>query len=216
MSSADTYVKILSNYLHFFSEVAKDFQNRDYTCWVGANAITHIFKLSMLYSQNTEIVTHKCQTAYYCYLEYIQQIRISNQLSELNEKDAVLFIYNKTLSDFPKTVGNTVDTNITKISTLIMNWKNRKITIEDRHRICVVDLPQIIRLNFVTEYLPILECIQEKYTEMDADQYSEILKTFVKYVTKHGKPLTEDIEDTCFYVRASEWSWNEAKKKIFR
>jgi hypothetical protein len=65
---------------------------------IGLNAITHIFKINLFFYKNIDIAFYYSQKAYYCYLEYIEQINIKCITDDLNIKDAILFIYNKTLS----------------------------------------------------------------------------------------------------------------------
>jgi uncharacterized protein (DUF2132 family) len=80
------------------SIIIRQLDNVNNIIQVGLNAITHIFKINLFFYKNVDVAFYYSQKAYYCYLEYIEQINIKCITDDLNIKDAILFIYNKTLS----------------------------------------------------------------------------------------------------------------------
>lgn len=94
------YHFIIYQYLVIMNDsvIINQLDNIDNILQIGMNAITHIFKLNLLFYKNIDVAFFYSQKAYYCYLEYIEQINIKCITDDLNIKDAILFIYNKTLS----------------------------------------------------------------------------------------------------------------------
>jgi len=97
----ERYILLLMEYIHLIhsSEIIKQLDNAPTVFQIGINAIAHIFKMSFLLSKNTELAGCYTQKGMYCYLEYIEQMNRTNTLHNLENTDAVLFVYDKTLTD---------------------------------------------------------------------------------------------------------------------
>jgi hypothetical protein len=68
-----------------------------------------------------------CQKAYYCYLEYIEQMNRTNLLHNLNNLDAVIFVYKKTIDDLYEVSSlRGTNTSSLQISNSIVNDKENK------------------------------------------------------------------------------------------
>ncbi len=95
------YTNIVADYFEHMiqSELLNKLNNNTYIFIIGLNAVLHIYKLSLLNSRSFETTQFLCQKAYYCYLEYIEQMNKSNLLHNLNNSDAIIFVYKKTISD---------------------------------------------------------------------------------------------------------------------
>lgn len=95
------YTNIVADYFEHMiqSELLNKLNNNTYIFIIGLNAVLHIYKLSLLNSRSFETAQFLCQKAYYCYLEYIEQMNKSNLLHNLNNSDAIIFVYKKTISD---------------------------------------------------------------------------------------------------------------------
>jgi hypothetical protein len=66
----------------------------------GLNTLKHCFKLIYLYTKNHVIAIHHCRRGFYYYIEFMGQIcEDGNSYLQLNSKDAVLFVYKKTIYD---------------------------------------------------------------------------------------------------------------------
>ena len=178
------------------SEIISKMKNSDHVFFVGANSLLHVFVSVYARTNDARAVYTNCQTAYYCYLEYIEQISKTNSVHNLNNRDAVMFIYNKTLSnvstsnanlsielsDFLKTLDFTIHT--------LMNWNNPNITQTNRLEICSVYVIDYLNLFCVHSeiYQPaslfqIIELIQVN-TSMSYDTYSLFLRDVYKYNKK--------------------------------
>ena len=76
-------------------------QNNDYLRYIiilGIKNIGYIFKLLILYTKNVELTIFHCQKSILYYVEFIGQIGENNQnFLNLNSKDAVLFLFKKTI-----------------------------------------------------------------------------------------------------------------------
>jgi len=97
----EKYVLLLMEYIHLIhsSEIIKQLDNAPVVFQIGVNAVIHIFKMSFLLSKNTELAGCYTQKGMYCYLEYIEQMNRTNTLHNLENTDAIMFVYDKTLSD---------------------------------------------------------------------------------------------------------------------
>jgi S-ribosylhomocysteine lyase LuxS involved in autoinducer biosynthesis len=98
--AVDEYITLLNN-----STIIQSLPNKRMILKVGLDAITHIFCYKLIKTHNIDVSLINCQKGYYCYLEYIEQIHKNSITEDLDVKDAVLFIYNKT-------IGNTEDEKI--------------------------------------------------------------------------------------------------------
>lgn len=92
-----SYVKIIHYYIvHYFENM----NNKKKNIFIqGFNSITHIFLLLILYTKHLELTLYHCQNAIYYFIEYIGQItdKDDNMFFNLTLKDAVVYIYTKTI-----------------------------------------------------------------------------------------------------------------------
>jgi len=159
------YYFIVKQYIILMNDslIIQQLDNVDNIVQIGLNAITHIFKINLFFYKNIDIAFFYAQKAYYCYLEYIEQINIKCITDDLNIKDAILFIYTKTLSKYDisniniQDLSLTVDNNniepvlinienfdiikdafpeINNIVYFVLNFDNNNITLTNRVNIC--------------------------------------------------------------------------------
>ena len=81
------------------SKLLNNVDNPIYLSYIGLNTIIHIFKITLQNSKNIYHTFYCCQKAYYFYLEYIEQMNKTNILHNLNNLDAIIFIFKKTMED---------------------------------------------------------------------------------------------------------------------
>jgi len=96
------FSRIISNYLDSCIDalVIKDDQYYRYILLKGITTIQNVFSFLLLYTKNIEIITMHCEKSYLYFIEFIGQIGgDSNSYLQLNCKDAVLFVYKKTIYD---------------------------------------------------------------------------------------------------------------------
>lgn len=107
-----SYVSLdVSHIIHNFITIMSEFllcttqniivQNDEYLLFIiqrGLETLKHCFKMIYMYSKNLDLTIHHCKKAYCYYVEFIGQIGDdTNSYLQLNSKDAILFVYKKTI-----------------------------------------------------------------------------------------------------------------------
>ncbi len=94
------FCKIINEYLFHINDNIL-IQNIKYYIFIiirGLNMLKHIFNVLLLYTKNLKVTVHHCKKAYLFYVEFIGQIGNDNHsYLQLNSKDAMLFVYKKTI-----------------------------------------------------------------------------------------------------------------------
>ena len=103
------YESIVYDYLAIMnsSETIKSMECAKYTVQLGLNVITHIYKISFCLTKNVATSADHCQKGIYCFIEYIEQtckLGYANNaqlgtVAQFDFMDAVVFIYDKTISE---------------------------------------------------------------------------------------------------------------------
>jgi hypothetical protein len=168
----DKYVLVLLEFIHLIntSDIIRSLDNAHSVYKIGLNAVTHIFKLSYYITHNSETAGCYSQKGIYCYLEYIEQMNRTHTLHNLNNIDAVLFVYDKTLSEIYSPTGNNMNissheqnmfTNIVSLNHPQMYESNVKPLLENissiTHTILWIENPKLTylqQLDITHEYLP--------------------------------------------------------------
>ena len=98
----DLYDAIISEYLEL-SSVNINISDPIYAKFIvhkGIEMLSHIFNTIFLYTKNANLCEHYCNKASHYYIEFIGQIsEDSHSFLQLNSKDAILFVYKKTIFD---------------------------------------------------------------------------------------------------------------------
>jgi len=92
-----SYVKVIHYYIvHYFENM-----NNSNIFIQGFKSLTHIFLFLLMYTKYLELTIFHCQNAIFYYIEYISQItdKEDNMFFNLTLKDAVVYIYTKTIYD---------------------------------------------------------------------------------------------------------------------
>ena len=211
----EKYTAILYEYLHIMhtSEIVNALDNQAEVIQIGMQSITHIYKLAFFLSKQISTAVCHSQKGMYCYLEYIEQMNKTNMLHNLDNVDAVVFIYNKTLSEiYGQNPPTTMMTNILSISetdaykgsgidfmkcnksleimahmskTLVW-FGNTHMTTLDQMELVETHLAPMSALfvDYSLDVLfPFLDTVQTKLAPMKKEEYH----TFLKSVTKQIK-----------------------------
>ena len=95
------YGNIISHYFEYIenAEIIEKIPNSTYIVCIGLNIIIYVFKMAYYHSKNIDYAYEHTQKACYRFLEYIEQMHQTNTLHNLNNVDAVLFIYKNTIDD---------------------------------------------------------------------------------------------------------------------
>lgn len=172
------------------SEVIKSSDKLPIIQSIGVNAIHRVFEYVLLRKKNIEHAKYHSQQACYYFLEYIEQIHISNLTHSLNNTDAVLFVYKKTIfemrDDEEDNTSNTISNILTmsddllsfnnhewrnmysrilKVVNVLFYWNNQTYTFADRKAICDEFLLRYLyavdKLDFASIYLENIQCMFE-------------------------------------------------------
>lgn len=85
----------------------------------GLNTLNSVFNFMLYFTKNIEITYTYSQKSIYFYVEFISQIiNDENILLQLNTKDAVMYVYKKTIFEINKTYVKTTNASSHKLSVL--------------------------------------------------------------------------------------------------
>ena len=119
----EKYILLLMEYIHLVhsSEIIPQLENASTVFQIGANAVAHIYKITFLITKNVESAGCYTQKGIYCYLEYIEQMNRTNSLHNLDNMDAILYVYDKTLTDIysPHGIANNSSHEQTMFSNIL-------------------------------------------------------------------------------------------------
>ena len=123
----------------------------------GIETIQNVFNLLFLYTKNINLTIYHCKKTFYYYVEFIGQIGYNNNsYLQLNSKDAILFVYKKTVFD----INNEYKTNFT------INETEKKFV---EH----INNYNIIINNF---YFFILKKSNEENIELNIQKFNNLIK----------------------------------------
>ncbi len=103
------YYEIICDFINFMydKKETKDITNVEYTINRGISMIGHIFKFLTIYTKNIDLVAFHTKKAFLYYMEFMGQIgNDSNVFLKLTSKDAILFVYKKTIFDIVNNYKN--------------------------------------------------------------------------------------------------------------
>jgi hypothetical protein len=86
--------------------------------YIAINSIHRVFEYVLIKTKNIEKAFYYAQKTYFYYIEYMEQIHRSNLQHTLNQTDAVLFIYKKTIFEIQTGKDSKIFDTITNIMTL--------------------------------------------------------------------------------------------------
>jgi hypothetical protein len=106
---------LIIDYLNFISETLHKIKNVAFCKYIvlgGFKTILHVFNMILLYTKNMDLAFYHSQKAFYFYIEFVEQINHDqNAYLKLNSKDAILFVYKKTIFDIPYDVRKKIHNN---------------------------------------------------------------------------------------------------------
>jgi len=96
----EKYIFLSNEFLNFILEKTT-LKNNNYTKFIiirGYETITNVFNIILYYTKNLDLTFYHCQKSYYYYIEFIEQIYDEQNLFlQLNSKDAITYVYKKTI-----------------------------------------------------------------------------------------------------------------------
>jgi hypothetical protein len=144
------YNEIISEFIVQFSNVSTYAQNELYTKYLftsGINTVTNIFNMVSLYTMNMELTKYYCNIGSYYYSEFTEQM-ISDHTSflKLSTKDAILFVYKKTIfeinDDYKNNISLSESSNnkFSIINLLIKLYNDILINVIDKSNLIKADI----------------------------------------------------------------------------
>jgi hypothetical protein len=227
----DTYVSILKEFVELinYSKHCDNPNNSIITMYIGMNTIHRVFEFILIKTKNIQKVCYYSKKTYYYYLEYMEQIYSSNLHQNLNQMDAMLFVYKKTIFDLYDgenedafgTMTNIIASNgeiinidddklqeimkkISKIMNILFYWENTEFTFYERKELCnYLDL-FMIKCFSLPHIVSFLEILQKKIT-IKYPEYILLLKELIELNEKKRKSYCDiDIKDWIlnkFYIQ---------------
>lgn len=96
------YIQIIQDFIKHSHEDLNIEQN-EYMFYIikqGISTLYHVYNFIMMYTKNKELVHYHLQKCLFYYVEFINQmIRENQNFLQFTTKDAILFIYKKTIFD---------------------------------------------------------------------------------------------------------------------
>ena len=91
----------MKEFIDYFNKYIESKNSKKYyVVFKGLQSITHIFLILLLYTKNLSLTLYHCKKSFLYYVEFISQIGDEgNSYLQLNSKDAILFIYKKSIFD---------------------------------------------------------------------------------------------------------------------
>jgi len=108
------YIDLAHQYLLYSAEhiFIRDKEYSVYVMQKGIEGLLNIYTSLLLYTKNFELSYYHSQKAYYYYIEFISQIgNESHSFLKLNAKDALLFVYRKTIFEVDNEVRKNLQEN---------------------------------------------------------------------------------------------------------
>ena len=105
------YNVLMKEFIDYFDKYIKYNNIKKHNIvYKGIESITHIFILLLLYTKNLSLTLYHCKKSFLYYVEFISQIGDEgNSYLQLNTKDAILFIYKKSIFEIDNTYRINMD-----------------------------------------------------------------------------------------------------------
>ena len=122
------FVIIIIEYMRLIAEKIT-MKNKPYYKFIfqrGLETLIHVFSILFYYTKNLELTFYHAQKAIYYYIEFIEQISDENvSFLNLSSRDAVLFVYKKTIYEINNEYKN-ICQKIKPSDELIIAAKDKK------------------------------------------------------------------------------------------
>ena len=188
----NTYVDIIIEYIDTMkkSKFIASKLNGDFLVYTGYRALTHIFQISYVYTNDLDTAFYSSQKAYIFYLEYLEQMEKTNMSHDLNYTDAIQFLYTKTISHITPNNTKRLDdyAKVSKLVELILWFDNRNVSQYDIQKKTILNCFQV-DCDMLTYCLEIAQM-----RKMNKDEYALFLSDMCVILKKHKKQTDDDYE----------------------
>lgn len=229
-----SFNKIVNNFLISSSETIKIKEN-EYLKFIlqkGINTLLNVFRILILYTKNLDLISLHCEKSYLYYIEFIGQIGHENKsYLQLSSKDAILFVYKKSIFDINNEFKKCFDTNqeerlklkVIDLNNKCINYfrnflfkkinicenqekslqKIKSLTEQFIKKVLVLNTSNIIRTTKNLEFLiEILKVIEIKKIELN--KYTSVIEIICKKLKKksyNSKSIKNKINSVEFYKK---------------
>jgi hypothetical protein len=199
------YNGLILEYLEYTYNTIK-LKNKEYYKFIvirGIKTITHIFKFLLLYTRNLKLIEYHIKKGYLYYIEFVGQIsEDNNSYLQLNSKDAMLFVYKKTIfeinNDFRKKEYFSPNDNINhlflgdlinNINSIIYYVCNKNTKYDNNYIILKKLINKISKIYIKSNYKNLLFDFIAKleYYNKSEDIYLNYIRIFTNKMNKINK-----------------------------
>lgn len=149
------YNEIINEFIIQFSNISSYTQKEAYIKYIlksGINTITNIFNIILLYTMNMDLTKYYCNHGAYYYSEFTEQM-IGDHTSflKLSTKDAIMFVYKKTIFELNEEYKNNfsssdmINDKFSIINSLIKIYTDMIFTIIDKSNLIKTDIRMFYR-----------------------------------------------------------------------
>lgn len=219
------FCKIINEYLFHITDNIL-IQNIKYYIFIiirGLNMLKHIFNILLLYTRNLKLTIHHCKKAYLFYVEFIGQIGNDNHsYLQLNSKDAILFVYKKTIFEINNEYRKQFETSL--IEKNLFEYIDRLTTIYIEILEFVIDNENINKDSKMSYVMYIQKMSLKIINKIILSKKNILSKTDIcdKYIYYKKLLKTKNIKlDECLFFNLSNFflkkiqSKNITKKDIY-
>lgn len=215
------YYILINQYIGFYVEniydnitINTDKRYRFYILSKGLEMLSNIMNITIMYTNNIDFAFHYCNKAYYYYIEFISQLDTDNNHLELNIKDAIIFVYKKTIFEIKEPVSTINNCNINEDNVRKTETIKKMINIVNSY-VKVFKFKDIINQNinngdfidaqigFDKQFLKMINRIEKTYSNekelsRSIERLDNIFNSIVKVFNKFNLVSNDDskIEDS--------------------
>ena len=234
------FIGILIEYMRFITEKII-MKNKKYYYFIferGIETLIHVFSVIFYYTKNLELTFYHTQKACYFYVEFIEQISDDNvTFLQLSSRDAILFVYKKTIFDInneykksiqepiseDKIILSTINlyTNIYKTIVLFI-IKHNDFKYENKTNyinMCSELINETLNKNKINPNLIRLNCIYKFTTLLDdknieIHDFFKLLDEFIKKTISKKKFDEKIIKNKIYDIEIQNFIDNNKLNKI--
>lgn len=188
------YYILINQYITLYIEniydninITNDKQYRYYIFIKGLEMLSNIMQIIILYTNNIDLAFYYCNKSYYYYLEFISQIDTDNNQLDLTIKDAIIFVYKKSIFEIKEPISTINNVNINqdnilkldniKIMINIINSYVKIFKVKDIINLNINNISYIELQNFTDKhFLKIINKVDKLY--LNENNYNKILSNF--------------------------------------
>lgn len=193
------YNKLIIEYLNFINDVSKLNASNSiiYNKFIilrGLKTITHVFNTILYYTRNLDMALYYGQKSFYFYVEFITQISGGQSFLQLTSRDAIIFVYKKSIfeinNEFRKSINNSI---LTEATTQIFNTLDIYITKMNHIVTCILERSSTIKENInrleliiyqlnnnnIRNLVGFIDKLDNDSSSIDSTQYFEQIEQFI-------------------------------------